>query len=57
MLFEKQLDKEYLGITGLPEFTAASGALAFGKDSPVVTEGRVFIRVCVCACGALCDYC
>ena len=35
------MDKEYAGITGVPEFTAAAAELAFGADSPVIKEGLV----------------
>ncbi|XP_022082242.1 aspartate aminotransferase, mitochondrial-like isoform X2 [Acanthaster planci] len=34
------MDHEYLGITGLPEFTKASARLAFGEDSEVISSGR-----------------
>ena len=40
-LNELNLDKEYLGIAGLPEFTAAAARLAFGDKSPVITEKLV----------------
>ena len=41
MLFDKQMDKEYLPITGLADFTKASAALALGKDNKLVKEGLV----------------
>jgi len=36
IIYEKSLDKEYLPISGLPEFTKAAANLAFGEDSPVI---------------------
>lgn len=35
-------DKEYLPISGLPEFTNAAVRLAYGADSPLVKDGKVF---------------
>ncbi|XP_029465097.1 aspartate aminotransferase, mitochondrial [Rhinatrema bivittatum] len=40
----KKLDKEYLPIAGLAEFTRASAALALGEDSEVVKSSR-FVTV------------
>lgn len=40
LIASKNLDKEYLGITGLADFTKGSAALAYGEDSDVVKEGR-----------------
>ncbi|KAH9528708.1 glutamate oxaloacetate transaminase 2 [Dermatophagoides farinae] len=37
-LSELNLDKEYLPISGLPDFTASAAKLAFGDKSPVITE-------------------
>lgn len=34
-------DKEYLPITGFPEFTKQAAILAYGKDSKPLQEGRV----------------
>jgi aspartate aminotransferase len=45
VLLEKSLDKEYAGITGVPEFNKAAAALAYGEDSAVLAENRV--SVCV----------
>jgi aspartate aminotransferase len=39
MLMAKNLDKEYLPITGLADFCKESAVLAFGKDSRVIKEG------------------
>ena len=36
-------DKEYLPITGLPEFTQAAAKLAYGVDSVPLKESRVRI--------------
>src|SRR5687768_15350002 len=36
---EKQLDKEYLPISGLPEFIKAAANLAFEESSPVIKNG------------------
>jgi aspartate aminotransferase len=35
------LNKEYLPIEGLPEFTAHTAKLIFGADSPALAEKRV----------------
>jgi aspartate aminotransferase len=35
------LDKEYLPITGLPEFTRAAAKLAYGVDSVPLTRDSV----------------
>lgn len=40
-MLEKNMDKEYAGITGVPAFTKAAGALAYGDNSPVIGEDRV----------------
>ncbi|RWS25376.1 aspartate aminotransferase-like protein [Leptotrombidium deliense] len=40
MLMQKQLDKEYAPISGNAEFCKASALLAFGDNSPVITEKR-----------------
>ncbi|KAG8905689.1 aspartate transaminase aat1 [Tulasnella sp. 403] len=46
-------DKEYLPITGLPEFTKAAARLAFGADSAVVKEGRIAVAQSISGTGAL----
>ena len=38
---EANLDKEYAGITGIPEFNKAAAELAFGSDSPIIKNGLV----------------
>lgn len=40
-MMQKNLDKEYAGITGLPAFTKSAGELAYGEDSPLIKENRV----------------
>ncbi|XP_062327075.1 aspartate aminotransferase, mitochondrial [Osmerus eperlanus] len=40
LIAEKQLDKEYLGIGGLAEFTKSCAQLALGADSEVLKSGR-----------------
>ena len=41
MIDAKDLNKEYAGITGVPEYVQASVEFALTKDSPVVKEKRV----------------
>ncbi|RUS17675.1 aspartate aminotransferase [Endogone sp. FLAS-F59071] len=53
LLLSKKLDKEYLGITGLPTFTHAAGVLAYGEDSAVIKEDRLVITQSISGTGAL----
>ncbi|KAI8071130.1 aspartate aminotransferase [Gilbertella persicaria] len=53
ILIEKNLDKEYAGITGVPAFTKAAGALAYGDDSSVIAENRLAITQSISGTGAL----
>ncbi|KAL1932668.1 hypothetical protein VTP01DRAFT_8346 [Rhizomucor pusillus] len=53
ILLEKSLDKEYAGITGVPEFTKAAGRLAYGEASPVINENRLAITQSISGTGAL----
>ena len=46
-----RLNKEYAGITGVPEFTKASAVLAYGKDSDAL--GRLAITQSISGTGAL----
>lgn len=46
-------DKEYAGITGVPQFTTAALDLAYGPDSAPVKEGRVVITQTISGTGAL----
>ncbi len=41
MILAQKYDKEYLPITGFPEFTKQAAILAYGKDSAALKEGRV----------------
>lgn len=52
-VIHSRLDKEYAGITGVPEFTAAAAKLAYGEDSPVIAENRVAITQTISGTGAL----
>ncbi|KAI0131528.1 aspartate aminotransferase [Daldinia grandis] len=47
----KRLNKEYLGITGLPEFTTAAAELAYGKGSSALE--RLVITQSISGTGAL----
>ncbi|CAH7686156.1 pyridoxal phosphate-dependent transferase [Phakopsora pachyrhizi] len=46
-------DKEYLGITGYPEFTKRAAWLAYGEDSVPLKEGRIAITQSISGTGAL----
>lgn len=46
-----RLNKEYAGITGVPEFTKAAAVLAYGKDSSAL--GRLAITQSISGTGAL----
>jgi len=46
-------DKEYLPITGFPEFTKHAAILAYGKDSAPLKEGRIAITQSISGTGAL----
>ena len=48
MIAAQKLDKEYLGITGLPAFTKGAARLALGDDSEVIKDGRVSTKLFVC---------
>jgi aspartate aminotransferase len=39
LMADRNLDKEYAGITGVPEFCKSAAELAFGADSPVLKNG------------------
>ena len=43
MLIDANLDKEYAGIIGLPDFCKLSAQLALGEDSEVIKQGLVCI--------------
>lgn len=40
LIRQENLDKEYAGIVGIPEFAPASIKLALGADSEVIQSGR-----------------
>ncbi|KAJ2171746.1 aspartate transaminase aat1 [Coemansia sp. RSA 560] len=50
-LLHEKLDKEYLPITGLPQFTRAAAQLAYGSSSPVLD--RLAITQSISGTGAL----
>ena len=50
---ESNLDKEYAGITGVPSFTKAAAALAYGVDSPAIKGDRLVITQSISGTGAL----
>lgn len=52
-IVDRQLDKEYAGITGVPAFTKAAALLAYGADSAPLKEDRVAITQSISGTGAL----
>ncbi|OAA56144.1 aspartate aminotransferase [Niveomyces insectorum RCEF 264] len=50
-IIAQRLNKEYAGITGLPEFTKGAAELAYGTDSPAI--GRLAITQSISGTGAL----
>lgn len=52
-MLKQLLDKEYLPITGLAEFTKNAALLAYGKDSKPLQENRVAITQSISGTGAL----
>jgi aspartate aminotransferase, mitochondrial len=50
---QANLDKEYAGITGVPDFTKAAALLAYGADSTPLKEGRIAITQSISGTGAL----
>lgn len=52
-LMSQNLDKEYAGIAGIPEFTAVAAKLAFSDDSVVLKEKRNATVQSVSGTGAL----
>nr|BAK02685.1 predicted protein [Hordeum vulgare subsp. vulgare] len=53
LMMDQKLDKEYLGITGLPSFTAAAAKLAYGAQSTPLAEKRVAVTQSISGTGAL----
>lgn len=47
------LDKEYAGITGVPDFIKAAAELAYGPSSAPLKEGRIAITQSISGTGAL----
>jgi aspartate/tyrosine/aromatic aminotransferase len=43
-MIDNNMDKEYAGITGVPSFTKAACALAYGDDSAPIAENRVCFK-------------
>lgn len=52
-VLQQNLDKEYAGITGVPDFTKAAALLAYGTDSAPLKEGRIAITQSISGTGAL----
>ncbi|ANB14353.1 aspartate transaminase AAT2 [Sugiyamaella lignohabitans] len=52
-IVDKNLDKEYAGITGVPAFTAAAAELAYGESSAPLLENRIAISQTISGTGAL----
>lgn len=52
-VIDAKLNKEYAGITGVPEFTKAAALLAYGPDSSAIKEDRVAITQSISGTGAL----
>jgi aspartate aminotransferase, mitochondrial len=52
-IIESGADHEYAGITGVPSFTKAAAALAYGADSAPVKEDRIAITQSISGTGAL----
>lgn len=52
-LLERFKDKEYTGITGVPEFTALTAKLAFGDNCAALAEERVVVSQSISGTGAL----
>lgn len=52
-VIQQNLDKEYAGITGVPDFTKAALQLAYGADSAPLKEGRIAGTQSISGTGAL----
>jgi len=53
LLTASPLDKEYLPITGLPEFTKHAAKLAYGTESVPLKEGAIAVTQSISGTGAL----
>jgi hypothetical protein len=52
-IIEANLDKEYAGITGVPNFTKAALKLGYGADSAPLAEDRIAVTQTISGTGAL----
>ncbi|KAK0353510.1 aspartate transaminase aat1 [Friedmanniomyces endolithicus] len=52
-VMQQNLDKEYAGITGVPDFTKAAALLGYGANSAPLKEGRIVITQSISGTGAL----
>uniref|UniRef100_A0A158PAL5 Aspartate aminotransferase n=1 Tax=Angiostrongylus cantonensis TaxID=6313 RepID=A0A158PAL5_ANGCA len=52
-LMAEQLNKEYAGIAGLPDFTKLAAKLALGENSEVIKSGRITTMQSISGTGAL----
>jgi aspartate aminotransferase len=50
---QQNMDKEYAGITGVPDFGSAAALLAYGPDSVPLKEGRIAMTQSISGTGAL----
>ncbi|KAL2643081.1 hypothetical protein R1flu_010668 [Riccia fluitans] len=53
LLAKESRNKEYLGITGIPEFNKLSAQLILGSDCPAIAEKRVSTVQCLSGTGSL----
>eukprot|EP00842_Homolaphlyctis_polyrhiza_P004051 jgi/Hompol1/4647/HPOL_003790-RA len=53
IIASKKLDKEYLGITGDPQFNKLAAELAYGKDSDPLKSGMISTAQSISGTGAL----
>ena len=52
-LIQRQLDKEYAPITGIPAFDKGAIKLAYGAGSSTVGDGRIAVTQSISGTGAL----
>jgi len=52
-IVKAKYDKEYAGITGVPDFTKQAAKLAYGESSKPLKEGRIAITQSISGTGAL----
>ncbi|KAI8878166.1 aspartate aminotransferase [Backusella circina FSU 941] len=53
IMMDKNMDKEYAGITGVPAFTKAAGELAFGDAGNIIADNKLAITQSISGTGAL----